>query len=90
MFPCEGGMHLLMAGFSSIVYLRGKVGLRELSFESDASAVGCVNLKLSGKECDKALLCHVALLSFYACFSSCCGLVCSVSLWHSSSFSLTF
>ena len=26
MFPCEGGMHLL-AGFSSIGYLRGKVDL---------------------------------------------------------------
>ena len=39
---CEGGMHLFMAGFSSIGYLRGKVGLRELSFESNASAVGLV------------------------------------------------
>ena len=38
MFPCEGGMHLLMEGFSSIGYLRGKMELRELSFESNASA----------------------------------------------------
>ena len=77
-FPCEGRMHLLIAAFSSIGYLRGKVGPRELSFESNDSAVGCVNLNLSGKECIKALLCHVALLSFYASYSSCSGLVCSV------------
>ena len=32
-FPCEGGMHLLIAGFASIGYLRGEAGLRELSFE---------------------------------------------------------
>ena len=55
MFPCEDGMHLLMAGFTSIGYLRGKVGLRELSFESNASAVGCVNL-------------NVYWLQIYSCF----------------------
>ena len=54
-FPCEGGMHLLMAGFASIGYLHGKAGLRELLFESDVSAVGSVKQNLSGKECDKAL-----------------------------------
>ena len=32
-FPCEGGMHLLIAGFASIGYLHGEARLRELSFE---------------------------------------------------------
>ena len=32
-FPCGGGMHLLIAGFASIAYLHGEAGLRELSFE---------------------------------------------------------
>ena len=32
-FQCEGGMHLLIAGFASIGYLHGEAGLRELSFE---------------------------------------------------------
>ena len=32
-FPCEGGMQLLIAGFASIGYLHGEAGLRELSFE---------------------------------------------------------
>ena len=32
-FPCEGGMHLLIAGFASIGYLHGEAGLRELLFE---------------------------------------------------------
>ena len=32
-FPCGGGMHLLIAGFVSIGYLHGEAGLRELSFE---------------------------------------------------------
>ena len=32
-FPCEGGIHLLIAGFASIGYLHGEAGLRELSFE---------------------------------------------------------
>ena len=32
-FPCEGGMRLLLAGFVSIGYLHGEAGLRELSFE---------------------------------------------------------
>ena len=32
-FPCGGGMHLLIAGFASIGYLYGEAGLRELSFE---------------------------------------------------------
>ena len=51
-------MHLLIPGFASIVYLRGELGLRELSFEFqfdcgiccsysltvfDVSAVGSVN-----------------------------------------------
>ena len=31
--PCEGGIHLLIAGFASIGYLHGEAGLRELSFE---------------------------------------------------------
>ena len=32
-FPCEGGIQLLIAGFASIGYLHGEVGLRGLSFE---------------------------------------------------------
>ena len=32
-FPCGGGMHLLIAGFASNEYLHGEAGLRELSFE---------------------------------------------------------
>ena len=32
-FLCEGGMHLLITGFASIGYLRGKARLGELSFE---------------------------------------------------------
>ena len=32
-FPCGGGMHLLIAGFASIGYLHGEAELRELSFE---------------------------------------------------------
>ena len=32
-FPCEGGMHLLIAGFASVGYLHREPGLRELSFE---------------------------------------------------------
>ena len=32
-FPCGGGMHLLIAGFASIGYLHDETGLRELSFE---------------------------------------------------------
>ena len=32
-FPCRGGMHLLIAGFASIWYPHGEAGLRELSFE---------------------------------------------------------
>ena len=32
-FPCRGGMHLLIAGFASIGYVHGEAGLRELSFE---------------------------------------------------------
>ena len=63
-------MYLLIAGFTSIGYLRGEAGLRELSFEFefdcgiscsysltvfDVSAVGSVKRKLIGKECDKAL-----------------------------------
>ena len=32
-FPCEGGMHLLIGGFASVGYLHGEAGLRELSFE---------------------------------------------------------
>ena len=61
-------MYLLIAGFTSIGYLRGEAGLRELSFEFDCgiscsysltvfdvSAVGSVKQKLIEKECDKAL-----------------------------------
>ena len=48
-FPFEGGMHLLMAGFASIGHLRGEAGLGELLFESDVSAVGSVKQNLSGK-----------------------------------------
>ena len=33
LFPCGSGIHLLIAGFASIGYLRGEAGLRELSFE---------------------------------------------------------
>ena len=54
-FPCEGGMHLLMAGFASIGYPYGKARLRELFFESDVSAVGSVKQSLSGLECNKSL-----------------------------------
>ena len=32
-FPWRGGLHLLIAGFASMGYLRGEVGLRELRFE---------------------------------------------------------
>ena len=32
-FPCGGGMHLLIAGFASMGYLHGEAGLGELSFE---------------------------------------------------------
>ena len=32
-FPCGGGMHLLIAGFASIGYFDGEAGLRQLSFE---------------------------------------------------------
>ena len=32
-FPCGGGMHLLIAGFASIGYFEGEAGLRQLSFE---------------------------------------------------------
>ena len=32
-FPCGGGMHLLIAGFPSMEYLQGEAELRELSFE---------------------------------------------------------
>ena len=32
-FLCEGGVHLLITGFASIGYLKGKTGLGELSFE---------------------------------------------------------
>ena len=32
-FPCGGGMYLLITGFPNIGYLHGEVGLRELSFE---------------------------------------------------------
>ena len=32
-FPCGGGMYLLIAGIVGIGYLRGEAGLRELSFE---------------------------------------------------------
>ena len=49
MFPFEGGMHLLLAGFASIGHLRGEAGLRELLFESDVSAVGSVKQNLYGK-----------------------------------------
>ena len=31
-YPCEGGMHLLIAGLASIGYLHGEAGLREPSF----------------------------------------------------------
>ena len=44
-----------MAGTARIGYLLGKAGLRELSYESDISAVGSVKQNLSGKESDKAL-----------------------------------
>ena len=47
--------YLLIAGFASIGYIHGEVGLRDLSFEFDVSAVGSVKQNLSGKECDKAL-----------------------------------
>ena len=33
MFPCGGGMYLLIAGFASIGYLHCERGLRKLSFE---------------------------------------------------------
>ena len=55
-FPSGSGLHLLMAGFASIGYLRGKTGLRELSFESNVSAFDYDKQNLSGKECVKALL----------------------------------
>ena len=32
-FPCKGGMYLLIPSFASIGYLHGEAGLRELSFE---------------------------------------------------------
>ena len=64
-FPCEGGMHLLVAGFASIGYLHGKVGLRELLFESDVSAVGSVKQNLSGKECEKAL-CALSCVCYHS------------------------
>ena len=32
-FPCGGGMYLLIAAFASIGYLHGEVALRELSFD---------------------------------------------------------
>ena len=34
-FPCGGGMHVLIAGFASIRYLHGEAGLKELTFEFD-------------------------------------------------------
>ena len=88
-FPSESGMHLLMAGFASIRYLRGTAGLRELSFESNVSAFGCVKQNLSGKECVKdlrALSCgcyqymplpHRAVSWFLVCD---CGISWSISL----------
>ena len=32
-FPCGGGMYLLIAGFESIGYVHGEAALRELSFD---------------------------------------------------------
>ena len=32
-FPYGGGVHLLIEGFTSIGYLHGETGLREVSFE---------------------------------------------------------
>ena len=59
---CDYGMHLLIAGFASIDYHHGKAGLRELSFESDVSAVGGLKQNLSGKECDKAIQVAIIIL----------------------------
>ena len=85
-FPCEGGMHLLMAGFLSIEYLHGKVGLRELLFESDVSVVGSVKQNLSGKERDLSCVCYHSLpLSLHAVGWSAVG-DCAIS-W---SYKLTF
>ena len=40
-FLCDGGMHLLIAGFSSSGYLHGEAGLRELSFEFEFAVCDC-------------------------------------------------
>ena len=89
--PCEHVMHLIMAGFASIGYIRGKAELRELSFESNVSAVGCVKQNLSGKEYE---LCHVPVIILCLFLAVLCvGLQCVIGAFPGHShllFKLTF
>ena len=55
-FPCEGGMHLLMSFFSGIGLLYGDAGLKHLLYESGVFAEGTVNNMLTaGKDFDRTL-----------------------------------
>ena len=68
-FPCWGGMHLLIAGFASIGYLHGEAGFRELSLNSSLSAV-----------CD----CSISWsYSFTFCWCLCCWQCKSKLVWKS-------
>ena len=50
--PCERGMHILMCVFTSIGFLYGDAGLREVLYESDVFALGSSQQTLVGKDFD--------------------------------------
>ena len=68
-------MHLLTACFASIRHLHSETGHKELSFESDVSAVGSVKQNVSWQECNKALRPVIILCLF---LTVCVGLQCVI------------
>ena len=54
-YPCEGGMHLLMAVMAAIGHLYGSAGIHQLLHDSGVFAAGTAHQILAGKDFDRGL-----------------------------------
>ena len=54
-FPCDGGMHLLMSVMAGIGHLYGNAGLQQLLHDSGVYAAGTAQRILLGKDFDRGL-----------------------------------
>ena len=52
-YPCEGGMHLLMAVMAAIGHLYGSAGIHQLLHDSGVFAAGTAHQILAGKDFDQ-------------------------------------